>query len=140
MAKKKGKKLVAKTSFANWRGNAKNPAKVKKTKYKGTFDKELIKKFGMKKGTEAQLRGKRVTKMGQVRAHLKRYKKITTWTSFKLYGDTRVGGKIFLLRHRENWNIKTIPWHVTDRNGNTCVFAIYTLMKMPPKPAKKTKK
>jgi len=66
----------------------------------------------------------RVTKTGQVKAHLKRYGSITSLKAIEKYGATRLSAIIFNLRDK-GWDIKTIDISSKDRNGNKVTFAKY---------------
>ena len=67
-----------------------------------------------------------MTKIEQVKRHLKINGTITSWEAIEQYGATRLSAIIFVLRDR-GMKIKTFNVSKTDRNGNTCVFAKYSL-------------
>lgn len=67
---------------------------------------------------------KKKTKIQDVKDHLKRLGKITTWDSYKLYGVTRISTIIYILRKR-GWNIKSVQKSKLDRNKNMCNFVEY---------------
>jgi hypothetical protein len=72
----------------------------------------------------------KVTKHGKVIAHLMKYKTITSWQAIQLYGHTRIGQSILLLR-RGGWDISTVPKTAHDRFNNECTYAQYLLVSTP---------
>ena len=70
----------------------------------------------------------RITKTGQVLAHLKRFGSITSADAFTKYRTTRLSAIIFELR-RKGYDIVTEDIKVIDCNGNTCVYGKYRLIK-----------
>lgn len=71
-----------------------------------------------------------ITKAGQVRKHLKRYKSIDTWTAITKYGATRLSAIIFNLR-KNGWQIATVDNKGLDRNRKKSEFAKYVLINLP---------
>jgi len=53
---------------------------------------------------------------------------LTSMQAFEDYGITRLSAIIFNLRD-EGYNINTTMYHGTNRFGNSCVYAEYTLIK-----------
>ena len=72
----------------------------------------------------------KVTKHGKIIAHLMKYKTITSWQAIQLYGHTRIGQSILILR-RGGWDISTIEKTAKDRFSNKCTYAQYLLVSTP---------
>ena len=71
-----------------------------------------------------------MTKTNQVikiKEHLRKNGSITSLQAINLFGCTRLSAKIFMLRER-GWEIDTNMIESTDRYGNPCNFAKYTLI------------
>ena len=68
----------------------------------------------------------RVTKQGQIRAHLLEHGSITSWESIQTYGATRLSAYIFTLRNN-GYDIESVPLTELDRNNNTSKFVRYVL-------------
>ena len=75
----------------------------------------------------------RVTKMAQVKKHLKTKKHITSWEAIQLYQATRLSAIIFNLRNKEGYEIETKSIATKDKNGNSVVYAKYVLKSDNPK-------
>jgi hypothetical protein len=71
------------------------------------------------------------TKHNQVREHLKTKRTITSLEAIKLFSATRLSAIIFTLRKKEHWDITMTPIHIKDRNGNDCIYGLYTLVATP---------
>jgi hypothetical protein len=74
---------------------------------------------------KTQTKIERVTKHGQVKAHLIKKGSITSLDAINLYGATRLSAIIYNLRHNEGMTIVGDDVKTTDRNGNTCIFTKY---------------
>jgi len=73
---------------------------------------------------------KKVTKHGKVSAHLLKFKTITSWQAIQLYGHTRIGQTILVLR-KKGWDIATVEKTAHDRFSNVCNYAQYLLNATP---------
>ncbi len=71
-------------------------------------------------------RGK-TNKTQKVLQHLQSGKPITSMDAIDLYGATRLSAIIFNLRKR-GYNITTIDRQMTDRYGNTEIYAEYRMV------------
>lgn len=69
-----------------------------------------------------------ITKTNQVKTHLIEKGFINTWMAIELYGATRLSAIIYNLRNR-GMDIQSVPKSTLDRNGNTCNFVDYVLVK-----------
>ena len=69
-----------------------------------------------------------ITKINQVKTHLIEKGFINTWMAIELYGATRLSAIIYNLRNR-GMDIQSVPKSTLDRNGNTCNFVDYVLVK-----------
>ena len=58
--------------------------------------------------------------------HMREHGSITSWDAIREFGCTRLGARIWDLRH-EGFNIDTEIIHGKDRNGEDVRFAKYTL-------------
>lgn len=65
------------------------------------------------------------TQLAQVRKHLKKNKKITSWTAIEKYRITRLSEYIRILRQEENLNI-SMTWKKTDEGKR---YGLYKLEK-----------
>lgn len=72
---------------------------------------------------------KKNSQINAIREHLKKKKSITSWEAIEKYGATRLSGIIYVLKHKEGWNIKTKDIVVKNRFGNHCTIAKYELIK-----------
>lgn len=74
-----------------------------------------------------QIKSTRVheTQLQQVRNHLKKHKRITSWTAIELYRITRLSEYISRLRHEEGLCID-MNWKTTDEGKR---YGLYTLEK-----------
>lgn len=72
---------------------------------------------------------KEKTQINAIRNHLKKHKPITSWEAIQNYGATRLSGIIYILKHKEGWDIKTKEVAVKNRYGNHCTIAKYELIK-----------
>lgn len=69
-----------------------------------------------------------ITKINQVKTHLIEKGFINSWMAIELYGATRLSAIIYNLRNR-GMDIQSVPKSTLDRNGNTCNFVDYVLVK-----------
>lgn len=68
------------------------------------------------------------TKKEAIREHLEKNKNgITSMEAIKLYGDTRLSGTIYELKHKDNLNITKVNEVVKTRYGQTTLIARYKL-------------
>lgn len=73
---------------------------------------------------------KKNSQIAAIRNHLKKHKSITSWEAIQNYGATRLSGIIYVLKHKEGWDIKTKDVSVKNRFGNHCTIAKYELVKV----------
>lgn len=66
------------------------------------------------------------TKTAQVKRHLLKYRKITSWDAIEHYRATRLASIIFNLKD-QGWPIKSHRVDFVDINGNKSHYALYTL-------------
>lgn len=66
--------------------------------------------------------------MAKIREHLTKHRSITSWDAIELYGCTRLGAKIFMLREK-GWVIDTHMIEVKNRYGDETQIAKYVLRK-----------
>ena len=66
------------------------------------------------------------TKIAQVKRHLLKYRKITTWTAIEKYKATRLADIVFRLKAK-GWPITSYRVDFVDTNGNKSHYALYTL-------------
>lgn len=66
------------------------------------------------------------TKIAQVKRHLLKYRKITSWTAIEKYRATRLADIIFKLKAR-GWPIKSHRIDFIDTNGDKSHYALYTI-------------
>lgn len=67
-----------------------------------------------------------MTQKERILQHLQKYGSITTWDSFTLYGDTRLGDKIYRLK-RDNYKFNEEWVYRTNRYGKKIKFKKYIL-------------
>jgi hypothetical protein len=70
----------------------------------------------------------RVTKYGNVKAHLFKVGHITSLEAINLYNATRLSAIIYRLRWDDKLTIKSEDVKQKDCNGNTVVFSKYVLI------------
>ena len=70
----------------------------------------------------------RVTKHGQVKAHLHKVGHITSLEAINLYNATRLSAIIYNLRWNDKLTIISEDVKQKDCNGNTVVFSKYKLV------------
>ncbi len=69
------------------------------------------------------------TKKAAIRKHLEEHKNgITSLEAINLYGDTRLSGTIYYLKHKDNLNIVSEDETVKTRYGNTTTVTRYKLV------------
>lgn len=66
------------------------------------------------------------TKMADIKRHLLKYRKITSWEAIQKYQHTRLADAIFKLRNH-GWPIKTHRVDFVDSYGNKGSYALYTI-------------
>ena len=72
---------------------------------------------------------KKMTKKETIRKHLENNKNgITSLEAINLYGDTRLSGTIYYLKHKDNLNIVSEDETVKTRYGNTTTVTRYKLL------------
>tara|TARA_R100000935_G_C2788170_1_gene144742 strand:+ start:439 stop:690 length:252 start_codon:yes stop_codon:yes gene_type:complete len=75
---------------------------------------------------------KKKSQREKILEHLKLYKTITTWDSYKIYRITRLSAIIHILRQDENHTIESIP---ETKNGAS--YTIYSYKNLKLKDAEK---
>lgn len=69
------------------------------------------------------------TKKEAIKEHLEKNKNgITSMEAIQLYGDTRLSGTIYELKHKDNLNIVKVNEIVKTRYGQTTLIARYKLI------------
>ena len=67
------------------------------------------------------------SQVGMVKEHLQKYGYITSWDAIELYGATRLSAIIYILRHKQGYDIETEKVKGKNRYGNISNYANYIL-------------
>jgi len=73
----------------------------------------------------------RKTQKSRVVDYLDRYGSITSLEAFRDLGITRLSAVIYVLRHEQGLNIRSVPETSENRFGDTCKFDRYVLEQKP---------
>lgn len=73
------------------------------------------------------------TQRAMIKAHLLKYGSITPVEALREYSCYRLGAVVYLLRHRDGWDIKTWGTRGKNKFGRPCRNTRYELISKPSK-------